>query len=425
MEPQEFYHSLQRFGVRPGLDSITRLMEKLGNVQNELKFVHVAGTNGKGTVCHFLESVLTAAGFQVGLYTSPYILDFRERIQVSGEMIPPDALEYVTQQVSAAVEALAAEGVVVTEFEAVTAAAFLWFYAQNCDIVILEVGLGGRFDATNVIEEPLVSVLTSISLDHTAVLGDTVEQIAFEKAGIIKPNCDAITYLPQPDGVTDVFRRVAAEKNARLTVVDAARIPTLFEDLTGSGIFADNLLLRVPFPGQHQKRNALLAYRTLKLLESKGFSIPKDAYDRGFAETRNPARCEIIAREPLILLDGCHNPDSARALALVMKKYLGEKHAQAVVGMLADKDTDEVVSILAPYFTKVWCTEPDNPRRLSRHVLAGKFASRGVLAEALPGRQAVRRVLASLSKSDTLIVCGSLYLCADLRPTLFEVCGHK
>ena len=217
---EKYYHSLLTFGIMPGLDRIKILLERLGNPEKSLRCIHVAGTNGKGTVCSFLASVLKQSGYKTGLYTSPYIVNFRERIRIDGEMISETDLEEVTDIVRNQIEKLRSEDITITEFEAVTAAAFLYYKNQGCDFVVLETGLGGRFDATNVIERPLASVITSISLDHVNILGNTISEIAYEKCGIIKNGCPVVTNSAQPSDALKMIKEQSEMRNSSLSVAD-------------------------------------------------------------------------------------------------------------------------------------------------------------------------------------------------------------
>ena len=227
-------NSLLRFGMKPGLERIQALLDRMGNPQKQLKFVHVAGTNGKGSACALLSSVLREAGYRTGLFTSPYITDFRERFQINGEEIPEETLARILGRLMPMVEEMAERGEVITEFELITALAFQWFYEEKCDVVVLEVGLGGRFDATNVIDTPLAAVIMSISLDHTAILGDTVEQIAFEKCGIVKEGGDVVLYPDQEEGVYGVVAHAVQNHNGRLVLPSPSSVREVSSSIEGT-----------------------------------------------------------------------------------------------------------------------------------------------------------------------------------------------
>lgn len=412
-------NSRLRFGIKPGLEQIGRLMKELGNPQDRLKFVHVAGTNGKGTTCTLISSILRKAGYRTGLYTSPYVTDFRERFQIDGEMIPQQELMEELDKVYPAVERLAGEGIVITEFELITAIAFQWFSDRDCDVVVLEVGLGGRFDATNIIKPPLAAVITSISLDHTAILGDTVEQIAFEKCGILKPGSSAVLYPDQKPEVIGVVKKIAAERGCKLTIPELSEIRETGTDLYGVDLEYQGMKLRLPFIGAHQEKNALTALTAVRILRERGLDISDQAVQDGFSSARIPARMEIFDGAPLVLLDGGHNPGCAVALADVLRKYLPGRKLVAVMGMMADKDSRTALSILAPLFSAVLTLAPDNPRSLPAEELADRAR------EFCPDCRAMKdRALALDTARDlagpkgAVIVCGSFYLAGELRPYL-------
>ena len=418
----EYYHSLSRFGVQPGLERIQALLKLLGNPEKQGRYVHVAGTNGKGTVCTEIAYVLHAAGFRTGLYTSPYVLDFRERIQLNGKMIPPEALEDVTLKVKAAMETLNGRNIYPTEFEAVTAAAFLYFAKENCDVVVLETGLGGRFDATNVISSPIVSVITSVSMDHTQVLGPTLGAIAGEKSGIIKPRCYTVTTAQQPDEVREVIRSAAAQAGSFLFETDEdALFETLSSDLSGSDIRFRNTDIHVPFPGVHQLQNAALAIKACEVIGVNGLDITVKHIKQGIEAAFIPARTESLCRDPLIMLDGSHNAGSTLALAELLQKTAGDKRILAVMGMMADKDCGTVAKNLKGVFAQVLTVTPSNPRAMSAGDLSSLLHSHGYrsLAAGSP-LEGIDEALRRLPSYDALVVCGSLYLAADVRAYLIK-----
>ena len=417
-----FFHGLLRFGVQPGLDRIRALCRLLGDPQNALSFVHVAGTNGKGSVCTELASVLQRAGYKTGLYTSPYVIDFRERIRCDGEMISPEDLADVTVSVKDAVEALNGEGVYPTEFEAITAAAFLYFKARRCDVVVLETGLGGRFDATNVIVNAAVCAVTSISLDHTAVLGDTIEKIAAEKAGIIKPGVPVVTTPSQPPAALNVLRETARERGAAFLLSESEdAFAVVRETLTGAIVRLNGRSLRIPFPGRHQLQNTAIVLAVIGALRERGWTIPDEAVGDGIARSFIPARTELFCEDPPVLLDGSHNEGSTAALSAVLKNIFYDKKVLTVMGMMADKDRKAVFSNLLSCFTKVICVTPSNPRALPADMLAREIRSAGVPAEAIDDPVAgVEAALEALPAYDALVVCGSLYLAGDVRPYLLK-----
>lgn len=416
----EYIHAHKRFAGVPTLDRMKQLTALLGNPQDRLKFVHVAGTNGKGSTAAMTASILREAGYRVGMTVSPFILDFRERMQVNGRMIPRETLAALTEEIRPM-----ADGVdELTEFELVTALAFLWFAREKCDIVVAEVGLGGRYDATNVIEAPLVPVVTRIGLDHTAILGGTVEQIAAEKARIIKPGCKtAVTVANQPGGVADVLAARCAEVGCALVQPAPGTKRILRMGLDGTDLEYRGRLLHIPLPGAHQVENALSALAVMECLTAMGYGVA-DALAPGIAKTRFPARMEVLSREPLVIVDGAHNPDGAKALAAALP-LAGETPLVGVIGMAADKDSERALALLAPRFRRIICTNPDTPRALDVAALAERARAycddvavcadcRGACAL---GLEEVRE------RGGALVVCGSFYLAAPARKYFADLFG--
>ena len=414
--------SLLRFGMKPGLERIQKLLDRMGNPQDRLRFVHVAGTNGKGSTCALLSSVLTAAGYRTGLYISPYILEFRERMQINGEMIPKEDLARLTAQVLPLVKQLEQEGEPLTEFEFITALAMEWFAQSECDVVVLEVGLGGRFDATNIIKTPLVSVIAAVSLDHTGVLGDTVEQIAFEKAGIIKEGGDTAVFPRQGSGAMEVIRQAAQQRHNRLKLGQPEALEPVSSDLLGTRFQYRGTPMQMPLIGKHQVQNASTVLAALEFLQEKGFQLSQEAIADGFSRVHFPARLELLSQKPVFLLDGAHNPNGTEALAAALRQYLPGKKITAVMGMLADKDTTAAIAHLKGLFDQVYTLTPDNPRAMDAPALADLWKGLGISAQAADTpRQAVEMALAHAGDEGAVVVCGSLYLAAQVRPIAIEI----
>ena len=405
------------FGMQPGLERIEALLHRLGDPHKALRCVHVCGTNGKGTTCTLTASVLRECGYKVGKNTSPYVLDFRERFQINGEMIPPMELARVMDQIWPVVEELDQEGCRVSEFELVTAVAFVWFAAQRCDVAVMEVGMGGAYDATNVIPTPEAVAITSISLDHTAWLGDTVEQIAREKSGVIKPGGRVVLYPEQQPGVREIMESACQSQGAQLRLPDLSQLQVLEESIEGTDFTADGLRLHTPFLGAHQVKNAAVVLEVLKVLRERGFAIPDQAIQAGFAKAFLPARMEILSRRPLCLLDGGHNPGCAQALREALERYVPGRKV-AVVGMMADKDSAAALEILGPMFSKIITVKPENPRSLSAEDLA-KTAAR-FCPEAVPVASFKEALDLAVESGGALIACGSFYMAGELRPLLLE-----
>lgn len=416
----EKINSLLVFGSRPGLERIREFVDRLGSPDKKLRFVHAAGTNGKGSTCALISAALTKAGYKTGLFISPYVLEFRERFQIDGEMIPPQTLADIVERISPVAEEMKNEGKVITEFEFVLAAALVWYAEEKCDIVVLETGLGGRFDATNIIDCPEASVITSISLDHTAILGDTYEKIAFEKCGIIKQGGITVAYGKQMPQAMEVIRNTADERNNRFIVADASEAEIITADITGTvfsiSINGQSYTLRLRLIGDHQIGNATAALHTLIALRERGFNIPDGAIREGFASVSFPARLELLHNDPIILLDGAHNPDGAASLTCAVKRYLSDRKKIGIVGMLADKDVDGALSGLLPLFDVIITTEPENPRKMSATELAA-IASRYCpeVFSAASHKEAYDMAVSRAKADDAVVVFGSLYLASDMR----------
>lgn len=424
-QAMEALHALPRLGSgRPGLDRMKNLLQHLGNPEQDLQCVHIAGTNGKGSLAAMTAAILTAAGYKTGLTISPYVVDFRERFQIDGQMIPPRTLASLTQKVLDAVEAIRQEGgEPPVQFEAVTALALLWFAREKCDLVVLETGLGGRYDATNVVPHTLVAAITRIGYDHTELLGDTLDKIAAEKAGIIKDGCVVVCYPDQPPEAMGPILTAVADAHTSIIMPEVEDIRLLpgkrLENRVDYGGYQASLGL----PGRHQANHAAMAVEiALALWREYGYEIPDEAILQGLAEARMPARIEVLRRRPLLLVDGCHNPDGARVLAETLAKAQYEENLVGVLGMLADKDYKTVLETLAPCFAKVYTVTPDCPRALSAQELQreARFHMDAEAAASVPEalRAAVR--YAEDNNLAGVVVCGSLYLAAEARPWLLK-----
>ena len=406
----EYIHSLERFGIKPGLGRIGELCAALGNPQNACRFIHVAGTNGKGSTSTLIAGVLTRCGFVTGLYTSPYVVDFRERICLNGEMIEPKDLAKAVEKVKLASEQNA---ITVTEFEAVTAAAFVYYSAKKCDFVVLETGLGGRFDATNIIPAPAVSVITSISYDHMDILGNTIEAIAGEKCGIIKQGSKVVTYPFQDEAALSVIKDTCSLKNVPLIIPDAGKAEILSSDFAGSKVKYDGFIYSLALPGEHMVYNSLMAVEALRALDA---GITDEMISSSFAVTRMPARTEVIPGNPCVIIDGGHNDDCARALEKYIKAYLSGKRIIAVSSLMADKDYEAYVSRIAPLTDCFITTTASNPRALPCGKLletVSKYTENRLSCES--PRDAVEKALSLAGEDDIVLICGSFYLAGDVR----------
>lgn len=418
-ESLTYIHSLLRFGMKPGLARIEALLKRMGNPQRTLRFVHVAGTNGKGSVCAMLSEILQCAGYKTGLTISPYITDFCERMQINSTPISHEELARQVERLKPLMEEISREGEPVTEFEAVTALAFRWFSEQGCDVVVLETGLGGRFDATNVIETPLCSVITSIGLDHTDILGNTYRQIAFEKCGIIKPDGITVSYPQQEEDALAEIMRMAALRRNTLRMGNAGALEVNRMTVEGSDVVYGRLPLHIPLVGVHQHDNAITAVEAAWALRSAGLAIEDIHIQKGIAKTKWPARLEMLSKKPLVLLDGAHNPDGMRALVQTLKEVLTGRRIVAVMGMLRDKAYKEAAAVLAPLLEKAVCVTVDNPRALSGEALAEELRTHSVQTQAAKTlEEAISLAFEDVGEDDVLLVCGSLYLAGPARRQL-------
>ena len=415
-------HEFNRFGMVLGLDRMEELLRRLGNPQDDLKVIHVAGTNGKGSVSKYLEEGLSACGYKMGLYTSPYIETFNERIRYDGADISDEDLEYYGQKVVSAAEAMVADGLdSPTEFEVVTAIAFLYFAGRQADITILEVGLGGIGDSTNVVKSPLASVITSISYDHMAQLGSSLAEIAVNKAGIIKTGCPVIANVPQRDAAKIIARKAYA-MGSRLYDISGIRAAvsdeTPFSQKVSMELYEKSYSdVEISMVGRHQAENLKTALATLEILRKSGaVKLDREALYEGLKRARQPGRFEVISEDPLVIIDGAHNEAGAQALQETMAQHFAGKKILLVAGILADKEIDSIVKFLTKITDHIIVTEPDNPRKLAAEKLAEHVAEFGVAAEAVPDVEAaVHRAKELADGYDVILFAGSLYLIGDVR----------
>lgn len=420
-EAIEYIHSLEKFGIKPGMERIRALCAELGNPQEKLKVIHVAGTNGKGSTSTIISNILCQSGYNTGLFISPYVTDFRERIQYNGNMIEKSELAECVEKVKSAVEKLSVQDIQPTEFEAVTAAAFLYFEKKKCDFVVLEVGLGGRLDSTNVILAPYVSVITSISLDHTAILGDTIEEIAAEKCGIIKFGAETVAYPFQKEKAMEIIRKTCNERCNTLRIPDMNRLTVTEERLEGTFASYDGIEFTLPLAGKHMIYNACTAIEAVRSLSRFVINISNDAVTHGIEKSIMPARMELIKKKPVIILDGGHNEGCAAALSSFVKKYFVGKRIIMVSSMMADKDYLSYLSAVAPFADTFIATKADVPRALNSAELAEKAKQFCENCYDIPDPQkAIMAAHNILQPEDALVVCGSFYLAGEIRDTLLN-----
>lgn len=423
-EAMAFVEGIESLGIVPGLDSIRKLCEALGNPQDTLKFVHIAGTNGKGSTLAYISTILKCAGYKVGRYISPTIFEYRERIQVNGRMITKKALREGMELVKAACEDMVARGLPhPTPFEVETALAFWYFQKMKCDIVVLETGMGGLLDATNVITTTLAAVIASVGRDHMKFLGNTVEEIAKQKAGIIKNDCYVIC-MKQKNSVMQVIEEEAQRKNSILRVADPEQASHIRYGIEKQQFdYADMKKLEITLAGQFQIANAVLAVETVLTLSEKGFAVARQAIRKGLLETRWQGRFTVVARKPLFIVDGAHNEDAAAKLANSIEFYFTNKRIIYIMGMLKDKEYDKVIDLTYKYADQIiTVTPPGNPRALPAYELAKEIAkvhSKVTAVDSLEEAVEMSRLLAG--KDDVIIAFGSL----SYLGRLMQLLGYK
>lgn len=417
-------HEFEKFGSILGLERMTSLMKELGDPQDGLKYIHVAGTNGKGSVCKYIYEVLEAQGYRVGLYTSPYLQVFNERIEFDHEYISDEDLSKFTDMVLEKVKVLTDRGEdSPTEFEVITAVAFLYFKEKKADFVVLEVGLGGIGDSTNIIKDPLCSVITSISFDHMDRLGNTLAEIAANKAGIIKDGCPAVTSSKKEEALS-VFRKKAEEtgsdlfetKDYDVHIVEETLEGTKFDAVTGNTYYG----LEITMKGEHQVENAVCALKAIEVLQDyHDIDISPDAIYEGLKQAIQIGRFETVKTDPLVIIDGAHNPDGARTLKETCLKLLPDKRILMLTGMLADKDTEGILGEFLQITNDFVVTEPLNPRKMTAEDLKAEIEALGGHAKAFPEPDKALEVALEAAKDyDCLVCAGSLYLIGHLRSNL-------
>lgn len=408
-----FIHEKVWQGTKPGLSRTCELLSKMGNPEKNLRFVHIAGTNGKGSTSAMLAAILKSAGFTTGLYTSPFISGFSERMRVNGAPITDGELASITE--FCAPYALSMEDRP-TEFELVTAIAMEYFARKKCDVVVLETGMGGKLDSTNVIESPLCSVITNIGLDHTRELGDTVEKIAAEKAGIIKKDCPTVIY-DLPENVFNVISERCSETSSELTWADFGEISAILDSREGQLFsYKEFNNLRLPLLGSHQLKNAAVALETVKVLRMQGLQISDDAVKKGLAETEWPARFEIVSEKPFFVVDGGHNPQCAETVSDNLKKYFPDMKRVILFGVLADKDYMGLASVIAPVADAFVTITPLSPRALSASDLADRLKCFGKPITACDNIEiGIKTALALAGENGVVCSVGSLYTAGSVR----------
>lgn len=421
-EALEYIHGIYWRGSKLGLSRTREILGLIGNPQKKLKFIHVAGTNGKGSACAMLSSVFIKACYKTGLYISPYIVRFNERMQIDGVPIKDEELAEITEYVKKFAESMKDKP---TEFELVTAIGMEYFMRSKCDIVILETGLGGELDSTNIIDTPEAAVITAIDIDHIKELGGTIESVASAKAGIIKQG-GSVVFYGSNDTALNVLAHKCSSCQANLTVADFSSLKVIKSGIDGN-IFnfttQNNKYngLFLPLPGTYQVYNAALVLTVLDVLHAK-YKIPEQAVREGFAAVKWPGRFEVLHREPVFIADGGHNPHGIRGTVDSIRHHFPGKKIIAVMGVMADKDVDAMLDIVLPVVKSVHTVRPANPRSMDPELLAEIIRSKGVAA-ASHGQiqEGVSAAFAEASQSDVICSLGSFYMYADIADAVKKI----
>ena len=412
-EALKYIHSVNWVGSKLGLERTRELLGKLGDPHKKLKFVHIAGTNGKGSTAAMLASILEKAGYRTGLYTSPFINRFNERMQVNGEQIPDDTLAELTLRIQPYADAMEDAP---TEFELITALAMEYFLRENCDIVVLEVGMGGELDSTNVIGVPEAAVIAAMGLDHVKELGPTMADIARAKAGIIKAGGTVVSYGGNPEA-DEVFAQVCQERGASLRRPDFSRIAPGAFDLDGQSFsYGDWTDLRIPLAGRYQLNNAAVVLETVEALRERGWQISGEAVRQGMASARWPARFEVLRRDPVFIVDGGHNPHGIQATAESLQRLFPGRKITFVTGVMADKDVESILGLIVPLAEQFFTVRPENPRAMKAEELARRIRALG--AKATPCESVadgVARAVEAEGRDGVACALGSLYMSGEVR----------
>lgn len=421
-EAMSYIENTAKFGSNLGTERTEKILELIGNPHKELKCIHIAGTNGKGSTTAMISKILIEAGFKVGMYTSPFIEEFEERIQINGQNIPKCDLAKIVTKVSEAVKKVIELGYDhPTEFEIITCVMFLYYYESKVDYAVIEVGLGGRMDSTNVIT-PLISVITSISYDHMQILGDTIGKIAFEKGGIIKEKVPVVLY-PQEKEAEEVIKKICEEKNSYLTLVSRDSVKYIDKDLSNE--YYQNFTVeteenkyevQLSLLGTHQILNCSVVLHTIDELIKQGINIKKEHIYKALKEVKWAGRLEIMKKNPLVVLDGAHNIDGITNLKNSVERYFKYNKMVLILGILADKQVEDMVSTITPMADKVIAVTPHSYRAENSNILMGVIKKHNENCESIDDyEEAYRKALSYCNEDDLILISGSLYMIGDMR----------
>ncbi|MDO4500383.1 MAG: 5-formyltetrahydrofolate cyclo-ligase [Erysipelotrichaceae bacterium] len=407
-----FIESCPWFNESPGLENMRKLMNELNNPQDDLKFIHVAGTNGKGSACAYLSEILKEAGYKTGTFISPHLIDYKERFSINDEQISEKAFCETVEKVKEAINRLEVKP---SLFEVVTAIAFLYFKEENCDLVVLEVGLGGRIDATNIVKENVVSLIMNIGLEHTNILGNTLEEIAREKAGIIKENSDVVVYdVPE---LREIYKEICDKTNSDLYLSDFSKLNVISEGINKQLFdYKEYKNIEISLLGHHQFLNAAVVLETIEVLSKKGYKISDENIYTGLKNTKWDARLSILSNSPLFIVDGAHNKQCAMALASSLPNILNGQKAIMLCGILKDKQYEDIIDLMSPFAKEFICITPDSPRALLNSELALLINKKGIKATCANDISEALKLSLELSDEKTPIMAfGSLYIAGEIE----------
>ena len=414
-----YLHGISWTFCKPGLERIRELCDRLGNPEKELKFIHVAGTNGKGSFSSMISSVLTEAGYRVGLFTSPYIVEFNERMRIDGDNIPNDELAKITEYLKPIADGMAEKP---TEFELITAIGLEYFKREKVDIVVLECGMGGKLDSTNIIPSPVLSVITGIALDHTAFLGDTIEKIALEKAGIIKPS-GRVLWGGEAPTAEEVIRACAKEAEASFYKTDYSQLKITKSTLEATVFdYKNRKNVNISLLGEYQPRNCALVLDAIDVIKKQGFNISESAVYRGLSKARWRARFEILDNDPLIIFDGAHNAQGISVAVKSIKQYFGENRVICLSGVLKDKDYHAISRDISTVADYVFTITPNSPRALSADEYSECYKALKVDTLPCSDVKTAFNLARGMAKERNLplVILGSLYTYAEINNCIKE-----
>ncbi len=411
----DWLNSFEKFGIKLGLERIKHICKKLGNPQNSYKIVHVGGTNGKGSVCRFLESALVTSGYKVGTYTSPHLQRFSERIVVNKKEISEAEIVKLVEKIKPKIDEMTNENNTPTYFEIVTAMAFQYFKDKNVDFAIIEVGLGGRYDATNIVN-PMVTIITNVSYEHQNILGDKIEEISFEKAGIIKKEIPIITAATGK--ALDVIKKISLENNSTITIIDSNSRKKIrngldFQEYQVNGSFKE-YNVKTSMIGNHQGENVAITITAIETLQMNGVYITDESIIESFLKTNNPGRMEIVGFKPIILLDGAHNVAGMTSLKISLKENFLYKKLILIIGILSDKDIQAILDIITPVADIIIVTKSQTSRAFDPFLLKDMIGKKEVIVKEKI-YDAIKYAKTIAKHNDLICITGSLYTVGEAR----------